>query len=175
MNSSYKPSTIGKVSLPDYSTGLKVTIAPKTDAYTYGDEVSFTLLAQNVSSKTIYLPRDPQFRFCWVYPNGRRDNYVFDTQREKYYLKKDLIRIEPGQAVRFSKQIETYYFPKRGITEFYALFTVPRNANPNIRGVWTGETESNRYGVLIDKSKRVAAYERQVQEERVEVVSNSLL
>jgi len=158
LETSYLPTAVGMNSIAQEVNGLRISIRPETDTVEFGKKLSFNLLAHNVSDKPFLLPRDPDMLFCWVYPTGRRDNYLIDMKPSRHYGLSDLVRVEPGQAIRFTKSIDTYYFPKRGVTEFYAVFHTPRNTNPEIDGVWVGEAESNRYGVLVDKASRIAAY-----------------
>lgn len=152
----YIPDETGPIGTPETEAGLSVALSPDSSQVEPGTPIDFTITLRNVSDRQITLPRDPSVRLIWVYPNGQRDNFLVETTEERHYQPRELMTLKPGQALILHRTVKTYYFPFRGITEFHAQLLVPRNTNPRISGVWTGQLKSNRFGVLVDHRKALS-------------------
>lgn len=164
LDTAYIPEKVGRGSDPVAQDGIYLQLIPPSDTVEFGEPITFCVKAVNVGEKAVYLPRKPELLFIWVYANGTRDNHIMELSAEKSFLEDELVRIEPGQSMRYEKIINTYYFPALGITEFSALLNVPVNQNNEIGPVWSGRARSNRYAMLIDEPQHIRQYaEEQAQ------------
>lgn len=145
-----RPTEVGITRQAVEHAGLQVEITPARERIARGESLFFRVRARNVSDQRLHLPRDPELIFTWIYPSGRRDCFVGDFPVERHYQSAELVVLEPGESLELSKSIETHYFPKKGITEFKAIFYVPQNSNRSLNPVWTGRSLSNSYGILLE-------------------------
>ncbi|HNR93512.1 MAG TPA: hypothetical protein PKM67_00590 [Kiritimatiellia bacterium] len=149
----YIPSATGPIGAPEVVRGLSVSIAAASDAVAFGQPVFFDITISNASRMVYWLPREPQIIFAWTYANGRRDNLIRDPLEDRYFTQYAASKIFPGEVRKHQTKIPTGYFPAKGITEFKAIYTSPRNTNPELMPFWNGEILSNAYGVDIKGRK----------------------
>ena len=147
------PSRTGPIGTGEIVSGLSVSIAAASDAVAFGQPVYFELMVSNASDRLFWIPQDPHIIFAWTYSSGRRDNFIGEYPAEQFFTPRDAVKIYPGETIRRQIQIPTGYFPTKGITEFKAIYSSPRNSNPDLRPFWHGEVLSNSYGVDVRKKK----------------------
>ncbi len=147
----YHPETVGYTNPPESSDHVRITITPLFDSLALGEPVVITVSMENVGEKPIFVPRSPEILLLWIYPNGQRDNQLIQFTEERHFRADELVRLMPGQFIETRREIKTYYFPKVGITEFWAVCNAPRNTNPALGPVWSGRLESNGYGLLVHR------------------------
>ena len=147
----YRPSVVGAIPGGSQDHGLRVTIQPDRDVAAVGDRLQFLVRLTNAGPSAILVPRRPNILFTWVYPDGRRDNFMLDDPSPRYYPASEVQEIPPGESLEVRVPIETYYFKRYGVTEFRAIARIPRNTNPAHETFWHGKVMSNAYGVLIEK------------------------
>ncbi|MBU0676825.1 MAG: hypothetical protein KJ626_01805 [Verrucomicrobia bacterium] len=147
----YIPETVGVVTPGKLESGLQVRITPIEDHTPLGTPVLFRVHIRNVGENALWVPKDPTLVFLWTYPNGRRDNFVLEDPAPRHFREQEAVLLQPGHQVTLSQAIETYYFPRPGITEFSVVINVPRNTNPELDPFWHGELTSNSYGIRMMK------------------------
>jgi len=147
----YIPSTVGNVGRGDTHFDLQAHIQPASDTVPIGAPVEFRITLRNVGDRTYWVPREPEVRFHFIYSNGRRDNYLKELTRERHFTSSEALALEPGEAMTTRFEVETGYFDRSGITEFFAVVNLARNTNPRLEPFWHGRLETNRYGVEIQK------------------------
>lgn len=172
LETAYIPEKVGSGSDAVAQDGIYLQLIAPADTAEFGEPISFCVKALNVSDQAVYLPRKPELLFIWVYSNGTRDNHIMELSAEKAFSEEELIRVDPGQAIRYEKIIKTYYFPSLGVTEFSALLNVPVNQNKEIGPVWSGRARSNRYAMLIDKPQQIRQYAEEQAQLQASMVSS---
>jgi hypothetical protein len=145
----YVPSQLGPIEKQAVGGDIELEIRPDESFVIIGRPLEFIAEIRNISNRDIWLPKTPRVVFLWTYPNGRRDNFVFDPIAPKRFTKRDAILLKPGQSMVSSQMINTYYFPEPGITEFRAYLHVPENTNPDLQPFWSGRAPSNGYGLMV--------------------------
>ena len=155
---SYKPQVVGMIPNGMRDSSLQIFIEPNRDVAAIGDKLLFQVKLMNVGESPILLPRQPDVLFTWIYPDGRRDNFLLDDPAPRFYQESEVHEVLPGESLVMRVPIETYYFKRYGVTEFRAVARIPRSTNPNHNTLWYGKAVSNAYGVLIQKGggQRVA-------------------
>jgi hypothetical protein len=153
MPEKYIPTTMGPVSDGETVKGLQLTIVPSSETISIGDELTMKVTIKNLNTTPVWFPRNPEIMILWTYPDGHRDNMVFEFTNERYYTKDQVVLLKPNEAVQTHMKIKTYYFPKAGITEFQAFCNSAGNTNPDINPFWQGRIFSNTYGVKVEKGK----------------------
>lgn len=156
IETAYIPNQMGLIENHHHQSGIKLTILPNAKVIAKGEPISFRILVENTADTPILVPKDPKIVFLWVYPNGRRDNLLVETTSKKHFQPRELVQLNPGSKMIVRERIETYYFPKYGITEFRAILAIPENSNPRLQNVAKGRIPSNRYGVLVERPDKVA-------------------
>lgn len=151
MPAKYIPSQMGPCGRQEIVSGLSVSIAAKSDHVPIGEPIYFNVTISNASDMIFWVPLEPQIMFAWTYANGRRDNFIGEYPTERYFTSQDAVKMYPGEVRQSQTKIPTGYFPARGITEFKAIYSAPRNTNPDLMPFWNGEVRSNCYGVNISK------------------------
>ena len=151
----YIPSSVGSLNDADDSNILKISITPESSELSIGETLVFRVNVKNVSKMPLWIPREPDLLFTWIYPDGRRDGFVHEPQRDQFFTQQDATYLRPGQQISKSVSIRTYYFERKGITEFRAFLRAARNTNPALIPFWTGELASNSYGVNFSAKKKV--------------------
>ncbi len=149
----YVPSTIGSMEDGEQDNYLEVHIKAKRNTVAMGEPVVFLVVIKNTSDKPFWIAREPDLLFTWIYPTGRRDNFIREFSEDRYYSENDAILLRAGQQLTKQIEIRTYYFPKEGITEFRAVLHTGSNTNPKLQPFWTGEILSNSFGVLVEGEK----------------------
>lgn len=119
-----------------------------------GEPLYFTVIIQNVGDKPLWLPRNPDLLLTWVYPNGRRDNFIRERPPAQFFSAHNAVLLQPGQQMTRTIAVKTYYFPLPGITEFRAILRGTGNTNPDLQPFWSGRVESNAYGIRVLKKTR---------------------
>ncbi len=152
--SRYIPKEVGSLNDADDSNILKVSISCKYPEMSIGEPIVFQVSIKNISSRPLWVPRNPDFFFTWIYPDGRHDSFVYEPQRDQFFTRTDSVRLRPGQKLTKSVSIRTYYFERKGITEFRAYLRTARNTNPELVPFWNGELASNSYGVKFSPKKK---------------------
>ncbi len=146
----YIPELAGPIGYGDILHGLEIRIEAEQERARLGDPITMLVTLENKGEQAIWIPRKPHIILFWVYPNGQRDNYVIEFPAERYYTPKEIFPLHPGQKLVITEILDTYYFPKPGITEFTAIYHAPRNSNPDILSVWAGRIRSNSYGIILN-------------------------
>jgi hypothetical protein len=150
----YIPNEVGSLNDADDSNILKISIDSENPELSIGEPIVFRVSIKNISKMPLWVPRDPEFFFTWIYPDGRHDSFVYEPQRDQFYTKEDSVCLRPGQQFTKSVSIRTYYFERKGITEFRAYLRTGGNTNPALMPFWNGELASNSYGVRLDVKKK---------------------
>ena len=146
----YIPNAVGSLNDADNTNNiLRASIELANPESFIGEPIVFKVVIKNISEMPLWLPRDPEFFFVWIYPDGRRDSFVYEPQRDQFYSRADAVCLRPGQQIMKSVAIRTSYFQRNGITEFRAYLRTGRNTNPELSPFWDGELASNSYGVMV--------------------------
>jgi hypothetical protein len=145
----YIPAKMGNLNDSLAYGGIKIMLVPDHYQAKIGDLITFSIILKNVSEEPIWIPREPDVLLTWVYPDGKRDNLVRDDEKQAKYTKSNSILLQPGQERTYRSAISTYYFNRRGITEFRALVSANDTANNELNPFWAGQGESNGYGVML--------------------------
>jgi len=154
----YVPALVGSSGTHMGSKEMAVDIAMDRDFQPLGNPITFTVTLRNISSHAYWIPRKPNLLFYWIYPTGQRDNYVMEFPPEHHYTEDEVFLLKPGQSYSVNEHIQTYYFPKPGITEFKVMVYSAANTNREWTPFWQGRIFSNSYGVwLVDKTDPRAA------------------
>lgn len=150
----YVPARVGAIR--DTVSSGAVAVVIDTDAHEalIGQPIVFRVTIRNTSEQALWVPRNPDLLFTWIYPDGRRDNFLREFEAERFYGEDEAVLLKPGFQMTKYVQIKTYYFDRAGITEFRALLHAGRNTNPALTPFWYGEAMSNGYGVLVVDSKK---------------------
>lgn len=151
----YIPKEVGSLNDHDDSNILRVSIASDEPELAIGEPIVFQVTIKNISKLPLWVPRDPEFFFTWIYPDGRHDSFVYEPQRDQFYTRSDSVCLRPGQQITKDVSIRTYYFERKGITEFRAFMRAGRNTNPALMPFWNGELASNSYGIRLGVKKKV--------------------
>ncbi len=154
MPNAYIPTTVGSLGEPDPASEMKVSISSKNTLAFIGDLIVFQITLKNVSTESIWVPREPDVLLTWIYPNGRHDNFLREFQDERYYSTDDAVQLLPGQQITKFVPVKTYFFERAGVTEFRALVHASRNTNPQLAPFWQGRALSNAFGVLVESAKK---------------------
>lgn len=150
----YVPARIGAIHDTVSSGAIEVSIDTDDRQALIGQPIMFRVTIRNTSQQALWVPRDPDLLFTWIYPDGRRDNFLREFADERFYHEGEAVLLKPGFQMTKFVQIKTYYFERSGITEFRALLHAGRNTNPALNPFWYGEAMSNGYGVLVLDSKK---------------------
>ena len=148
----YIPTTMGPVMGSESVEGIRVTITPSTETVAIGDDLTMKVAIKNTTSNPVWFPRNPEIMILWTYPDGKRDNLVFECTNERFYTKDQVVLLQPQQTLVANMKIKTYYFSKAGITEFQAFCNSASNTNPDIAPFWQGRAFSNTYGIKVEKT-----------------------
>jgi hypothetical protein len=150
----YVPARVGAIRDTITSGNLEVLIDTDDREALIGQPILFRVTIRNSGQQALWVPKDPDLLFTWIYPDGRRDNFLREFETERFYDQDDAVLLKPGFQINKYVQIKTYYFERAGITEFRALLHAGRNTNPALTPFWHGEVMSNGYGVLVLDSKK---------------------
>jgi hypothetical protein len=150
----YIPNAVGSLNDADDSNVLRISIDSENPELSIGDPIVFRVRVKNISKLPVWIPRDPSFFFTWIYPDGRHDSFVYEPQNDQFYTREDSVCLRPGQQFTKSISIRTYYFERKGITEFRAYLRSGRNTNPALMPFWNGELASNSYGIKLGAKKK---------------------
>jgi len=146
----YRPATVGPIGASTPVEGLELAIEPVSEAFVFGEPISFRVILANVGDEAFWVPRKPEIRFYWIYPTGKRDNYVRERAEAAFLQDTDVVLLKPGFRLIYVEHIKTHYFPRPGIMEFRARYTAAPNLNPAIDSYWSGSLISNTYGVSLN-------------------------
>ena len=155
-SSKYRPQTLGMASDGYADSGLSIMIDTKDEVAVPGEPLVFDVVYKNVGTSSFLLPREPNILFAWTYSDGKRDNYLVDYPKERFYKDSEVVELKPGDTLVQRFPVKTYYYDRYGITEFRAVLAGVPNSNPNVEKVWVGRSVSNAYGVMISKTKTYA-------------------
>jgi len=156
----YIPTTVGPVSDPKPVNGLEVRLVPKLDHVIRGEPLFFNVIIRNVGQIPFWIPRKPHVVLIWTYPNGQRDNMMTEFPDHRFYDTANAIRLSPGEIMTTRLKVDTYYFPKPGVTEFHAVYYVSPDDTAGCQPFWHGRAPSNAYGVLVESPDRSASRSR---------------
>ncbi len=137
----YKPTRVGALQDTDAFDGLQVSLQPDRTTARIGDQLSFIIKIKNVGIETTYIPASPEILLTWIYPDGKRDNFIQDA----YALPVNsptTVRLNPGDSLVLRTVLPTYYFNNKGITEFRALVNLGKRP-PAM------EFTSNGFGIMF--------------------------
>lgn len=162
----YVPARMGAFQAGQPSDGLVLEIHADDTVAALGEPLTFKVIIRNMSDQAYWIPRKPQLLFYWIYPTGQRDNYVIEFSQEQYYSLEDAVLLQPGEQVAVLERIETFYFPKGGITEFKAKFFSARNTNKQLAPFWHGTIFSNNFGVML-RARNTSALDRATTEQDI--------
>ncbi|OGV42686.1 MAG: hypothetical protein A2X46_05315 [Lentisphaerae bacterium GWF2_57_35] len=154
MPAKYIPVTLGPVIESESVQGIELTILPSVETIAIGEVLTMTVTIKNIHTEPVWFPRNPEIMMLWIYPDGKRDNLVFECTENRFYTEDQVVWLKAGQVVQTKMRIKTYYFPKPGVTEFQAFCNAASNTNPAIRPFWHGKIFSNTYGVMVEKNRR---------------------
>lgn len=144
----YIPTQVGVV-IQETRPPLELFLRPQQDWVIKGNPILFEVEFRNNSNHSIWIPRSPNILLYWVYANGQRDNIVRDFPAVSSFSSGNAIELPPGKKMIIHRKIDTYYFPKCGITEFQAIYMATPNNNPHLTPFWENETVSNAYGIRV--------------------------
>lgn len=150
----YIPNAVGSLDDEDDSNILRISITSEDPELSIGEPIVFKVSIKNISKLPLWIPRDPEFFFTWIYPDGRHDSFVYEPQRDQFYTRQEAVYLRPGQQLTKSVSIRTYYFERKGVTEFRAYLRTGRNTNPALVPFWNGELASNSYGIMMGVKKK---------------------
>lgn len=153
----YIPVTVGSIGEADSLDGLKMTISTRQTNARIGEPVLFQVRIQNVGSTPLFIPKNPNVVFTWVYADGSRDNFVKDSEYESLLSETDLTILQPNRFITKDIRVNTHYFNRHGITEFWATLQAWHSKTPAKPGVWEGRITSNRFGVWMEDGKVASA------------------
>ena len=145
----YKPQSMGLLADSGPVNGIEVTLVPDKATARIGDVVTFSVKIKNVGTQTVWIPREPDILLTWIYPDGKRDNFVNDYASTASTAV-DLLAMAPGQEKVFSSAITTYYFNRGGITEFRAKVNMTGRTAQATTASWNHEIASNGFGVMFE-------------------------
>ena len=145
----YIPHTLGVAGASPAKDGLRVVLTAPNDVSRLGDPLKLRVTLRNEGPEAVWLPVDPHLIMVWVYPNGRNDNMVVDPPHPRHFTQHNAMLLEPGAEVSEDLSVDTYYFPREGITEFRAVLRVPGSTNPDLKPFWVGRAVSNPFGILM--------------------------
>lgn len=146
----YKPQQVGALQDNNAVNGIEVTLIPDRFKAKIGDIVTFSVKIKNVGNEGVWIPKEPDILMTWVYPDGKRDNFVNDFDQAGRY-RGDSFMLPPGQEKIFQSAITTYYFNRGGITEFRAKVNMTgRMAQASSQPTWDREIASNGFGVMFE-------------------------
>jgi len=160
LDEKYIPQQVGSCNEFQVEGGLQVHLHPQNDWVIKGQPITFIIELRNYSDKAIRVPKNPPLLLFWTYANGQRDNEIEDPYPISTFNEKNTMLIPPGSKMTLQKRVDTYYFPKCGITEFQVVYYPPANNNPNILPLWEQESPSNSYGIRIVKPGRTPLLSR---------------
>ena len=153
----YIPATVGSVGEADALDGLKMTISTRQASVKIGEPILFQVRLQNVGLTPLFIPKNPNVIFTWVYADGSRDNFVKDSEYEPLLGETDLTILQPNRFITKDIRVDTYYFDRQGVTEFWATLQAWRSKTPAKPEVWEGRITSNRFGVWVEDGKVASA------------------
>lgn len=146
----YRPEVTGRVGEPVVAQGLVMEIEPEGDLRVpLGEPVVFRVRITNHGTSALYLPRDPDVVFAWVYADGSRDCFLRNATGSRRYLPHEVVRIAPGESIDCVQVVPTKHFPVYGVTEFRAFLRIPENTNPALEPFSRGRTASNAFGIVV--------------------------
>lgn len=149
----YRPSVVGDLKDAEVVCGLQTTIVPDISKAVIGDLISFRVKVCNVSDQDVWFTKKPIVIMTWIYPEGKRDNWIREIQQPASLGRDDVKVLRPGESFEEFARVTTYYFAYPGITEFRAVITLtPRNIEGN-GPFWTGKMESNAYGIPFKRRR----------------------
>ncbi len=159
LNNSYRPAVVGPVDsctrVRDLAVVLVGTQEAKTSRYAdrvrLGEPVHFSVVLKNVGTNDLWVPKNPEILFSWIYPDGQRDNHLREIPKDHFYQADDVVLLKPGQSLKQPYQLKTWFFRKTGIVEFRAIVQISRNTNRDLPAVWSGRVVSNGYGILVER------------------------
>ena len=160
LNNTYRPAVVGPVDsctrVRDLAVALVGTQEAKTSRYAdrvrLGELVHFSVVLKNVGTNDLWVPKNPEILFSWIYPDGQRDNHLREIPKDHFYQADDIVLLKPGQSLKQPFQLKTCFFRKPGIVEFRAIVQVSRNTNRDLPSVWSGRAVSNGYGILVERT-----------------------
>lgn len=147
----YIPQTVGSARQSNAERGLRVTLSASDEVKRLGEPLKLRVTLRNDGTQAMWVPSDPHLIMVWVYPTGRNDNMMLDPPRARHFTRHDAQLLGPGEQLSKDIQLETYYFPRPGITEFRAVLKVAGSTNPTLKPFWAGRAVSNPFGVLMVK------------------------
>ncbi len=145
----YIPRHLGLVNQPDEQHGLKLRVEADSLQHPLGKPLRMRATLQNVSHRELAVPANPILLYAWIYPDGRRDNFVSTIPREQHYEPRDLQILHPGESITWTTDVSTRHFQTAGITEFGAILVIPPADGLGRVPVAEGRYHSNRVGVKI--------------------------
>jgi len=143
----YIPTQVGSMQDSLAKNGLEIEITPNCTSSPLGEPIAFDIRIRNASDKAFWIAKQPDLLFSWVYPDGRRDNFLRELADQRHYLRTEARLLDPAEEITLRTEIATYYFHRPGITEFRAVLHCAPNTNPNLQPFWCGKAVSNTYGV----------------------------
>ena len=146
----YIPATVGSLGEADTLSGLNMTISTTQTSVPIGQPVLFQVRIQNVGTTPLFIPKNPNVVFTWIYADGTRDNFVKDSEYEPLLGERDLTILQPNRFITKEIRVDTHYFNRLGVTEFWATLQAFHSKTPIKPGVWEGRIMSNRFGVWME-------------------------
>ena len=101
----YIPAKMGNLEDSQASGGIRMSLVPDHYQAKIGDLLTFSIVLKNVSEEPIWIPKHPDFRLTWVYPDGKRDNVIRNEETNRTYTKANAILLHPGQEKIYSSVI----------------------------------------------------------------------
>lgn len=150
----YQPQRVGRIDSERPTGPIEVQILCAQETVVIGEPLYFTVIIRNVGDRPLWLPRNPDLLMTWIYPNGRRDNFIREQPPPQFFSAYNAVLLQPGQQMTRTIAVKTYYFPLPGITEFRAILRGTENTNPELHPFWSGRAESNGYGIRVLKKPR---------------------
>jgi hypothetical protein len=139
----YVPQQSGTLNDSSVSGNISVTLKPDQADIRRGEPLGFSVTMQNVSLQTILLPRQPDVVLTWIYPDGKRDNLIRDT--DSLQANPEFVKLAPGAQIVSRLSIKTSSFHRAGIFEFRAIVSAA-----GADKTWAGCAVSNGFGVMVE-------------------------
>ena len=145
----YKPAQVGNLRDSQVIGDLEITLQPDRSVARIGDTVSFVVKIKNVGIRSVRVPAEPDIFLTWVYPDGKRDNFIDDPAAKRIDASSTVV-LDPGDVLTLHSDVATYYFNDKGITEFRAMVSMDTPDLAGYRPAMHADIPSNGYGIMFN-------------------------
>lgn len=139
--------TVGDREDAELARRLVVNLHSSQSRVRRGDPITFDVEIRNEWDQPLWLPRDLSLVLMWTYPTGQKDNTMGPMVAQGSFGWSSLQQLESGQVLSQRVSISTRYFPRLGVTKFWAMVQVPSNTAAIALPV--GRYVSNRVDIQV--------------------------